>query len=113
MCMVSNIGDQWGQQFPQKWPGFVPHPFYPNSGGSTTPYVPPLGVSQTDFDALKKEVEELKKLLRAAKDFDAKTGQPHCEMDAKVKLIKEIAKLVGVDLGDVFESEKPDDKKSE
>jgi len=100
--MVSNVGDQWGQQFPQKWPGFVPS--VPPPGQS--PVIIQPGPSQSDFDALRAEVEELKKLLKAAKDFDAKTGQPHCEMDAKVKLIKEIAKLVGVDLGDVFESEK-------
>ncbi len=45
----------------------------------------------------------MKKLLQAAKRFDEATGQPHCEIDEKVRLIKEIAKLVGVELGDVFE----------
>lgn len=97
MCMVSNIGDQWGETFPHKWPQFVP----PSPG-----VVIQQGVSQSDFDALKKEVQELKKLLQAAAEFDKKTGQPHCEMEAKVKLIKEIAKLVGVDIGDVFDQEK-------
>jgi hypothetical protein len=101
MCMVSNIGDEWGKTFPQKWPQF-PH----EDTTSPAPIVIREGVSQADFDALKKEVEELKKLLAAAKEFDARTGQPHCEMDAKVKLIKEIAKLVGVELGDVFEAPK-------
>lgn len=95
MCMVSNIGDGWKDQFPHKWPQF---PFQP-------PYVPPQ-ISREDFEALKREVEELKKLLEAAKAFDKATGQHHCEMDEKVKLIKEIAKIVGVDLGDVFEEER-------
>lgn len=99
MCMVSNIGDQWKDQFPEKWPQI---PMYPVSL--------PAEVSRADFEALKKEVEELKKLLKAASDFDKATGQPHCELDDKVKLIKQIAKLVGVDLGDVFDEEKPKKK---
>lgn len=93
--MVSAIGDNFQNQFPQKWPQFVPHTSFP------------MGVPQADFDALKKEVEELKKLLKAANAFDKATGQPHCEMDDKVKLLKAIAKMVGVDLGDAFGAEHP------
>ncbi len=104
MCMVSNIGDGYGQTFPQNWPHFVPHV------NPAPNVIIQQGVSEAEFDALKQEVEQLKKLLQAAKDFDKATGQPHCEMDEKVKLIKAIAKLVGVDLGDVFEVEKPKDK---
>ncbi len=99
--MVSNIGDQFGQQFPQKWPQFPVE-------AETIKFTWPAGVSQADFDALKAEVQELKKLLQAAKDFDEKTGQPHCHMDQKVALIKAIAKMVGVDMGDVFEDGKKD-----
>lgn len=95
MCMVSNIGDGWAEKFPHHWPQIPPNP-------------PPKfniiqsGISKADFDALKKEVQELKKLLEAAKKFDEATGQPDCEMDEKVKLIKAIAKLVGVDMESVF-----------
>src|SRR5262245_24392456 len=97
MCMVSNIGDGWADKFQEKWPQFNPPP--------PSPFIVQPGVSQADFDALRKEVQELKELLKAAKKFDAATGQPDCEMAEKVKLIKAIAKLVGVDLGDVFEKE--------
>jgi archaellum component FlaC len=93
--MVSNIGDGFKDQFPQKWPNFNPLPADPSS------------VSRIEFEALRREIEELKNLLVAAKKFDEATGQPHCEMDEKVKLIKAIAKMVGVDLGDVFGTEKP------
>lgn len=98
--MVSNIGDGWKDQFPQKWPQFVPDPAPPPA----QPLVirMPGEVSKADFDALRAEVLELKKLLEAAKAFDKATGQPHCEMDEKVNLIKAIAKMVGVDLGEVF-----------
>jgi hypothetical protein len=98
MCMVSNIGDAFGQTFPQKWPHF-PQPV------PDTVFLP-AEVSRAEFDALKAEMQELKKLLKAAKKFDEKTGQPDCEMDEKVKLIKAIAKLVGVDMGDVFDKPK-------
>jgi hypothetical protein len=50
-------------------------------------------------------MEELRKLLVAAKDFDVVTGQPDCEVDDKVALIKRLAELVGVDMSDVFNSE--------
>ncbi len=97
MCMVSNIGDGWQDSFPKNWPQFVPEP------GSSFHF---SSVTREEFDALKREVEELKKLLIAAKAFDKATGQPDCEMGEKVKLIKAIAKLVGVDLGDVLEEDK-------
>lgn len=93
--MVSAIGDNFGGTFPNKWPHFWHEQTFI-----------PAQVSQEEFAALRKEVEALKKLLEAAKKFDDATGQPHCEIDAKVKLIKEIAKLVGVELGDVFDANK-------
>lgn len=94
MCMVSNIGDSWAEQFPDKWPKFTP------------PIITP-DVTREEFNALRNEVIELKKLLEVAKKFDQATGQPDCQMEEKVKLIKAIAKLVGVDLGDVLEPSKP------
>lgn len=98
MCMVSNVGDGWAEKFPYHWPQIPPEP-------PAKIQLIQAGVSQAEFDALKKEVQELKKLLIAAKEFDKATGQPDCEMDDKVKLIKAIAKLVGVDMGDVFGNE--------
>lgn len=93
MCMVSNVGDGWAEQFPQKFPHWPVNP---------PPISIPPEVSRAEVEALRKEVEELKALLKAAKKFDKATKQPDCEMAEKVKLIKAIAKLVGVDLGDVF-----------
>ena len=47
-------------------------------------------------------MRELKKLLLAAKGYDEKTGQPDCETDDKVALIKAVAEAVGVDFDSVF-----------
>lgn len=65
-------------------------------------FPPAPEVSRADFDALKREVEEMKKLLLRAKKYDEETGQPDCEMEDKVALLKKVAQLVGVDLSEVF-----------
>lgn len=95
MCVVSSIGDYWKNNLPDKYPWVEPYV----GGAGTYNYIP---VSREEFDALKKDVEELKKLLQAAKEYDEKTGQPHCEHEDKIALIKKIAELVGVDMKDVL-----------
>jgi len=91
MCTVSYIGDQWQDTYPKRYPDFYP-----------VPTIIPPGVPQEEFDALKKELGELKELLKAAKRFDEATGQPDCETNEKVGLLKRLAELVGVDLEDVL-----------
>lgn len=59
-------------------------------------------VSRLEFDALKREVIELKKLLKAAKKFDEATGQPDCEMGEKIAIIRKVAEAVGVNLDEIF-----------
>lgn len=108
MCVVSNIGDHFGHTFPKKYPDWFPEqppqqPFNPGGLGAIPQIVKmPPDVSREEFDALKKEVQKMKRLLKNAKEIDEVTGQPDCEMEAKVALLKQVAKLVGVNLGDVF-----------
>lgn len=82
MCVVSMIMDQgikdWGQ--PVTWPT----PFTPSYNGPT-----------------REQFEEFLNLLRAAKKFDAASGQPDCELDSKKKLIREMAGRLGVDVKDL------------
>jgi len=97
MCAVSYVGDYWQTTLPKKYywediQPFVHQPYAPN----------PPAISKEDFDALKKDVEELKKLLKAAKAYDEAVGEPDCEMEDKVALIKKIAKIVGVDMSEIF-----------
>ena len=95
MCTVSFIGDQWGKTIPQQYPWVQPY---------IQPYVTTQPeISRAEFDALKREMSELKKLLLAAKEYDAAMGEPDCEIDEKVVLLKRLAEFVGVDLTDVFE----------
>lgn len=64
-------------------------------------------VPQAEFDKLKKEVEELKELMKAAKRFDAATGQPDCEDENKMVILRGVAKALGVDLDSVLKPQIP------
>lgn len=112
MCAVSFIGDRFGKSipndYPWTWPYIDPpyiHPMpIPKTSFPTLPKILPIEetVSKEEFNKLKKEIEELKKLLLAAKEYDKNTGQPDCEIDEKVKTIKKLAELVGVNMDEVF-----------
>ena len=95
MCTVSMIGDYYRDKWNPPPPGTFPH----------GPMAPPgymIPVSKEEFDALKKEVMEMKELLKRAIDYDIKNNQPHCEIEEKMEFLREVAKLVGVDLDDVI-----------
>lgn len=98
MCVVSMIGDGYTGGWPNS-------PFNPQKEPLETWIKNAKPISREEFDKLKKEVEELKKLLTVAKKFDEETNQKDCHMDEKVRLLKELANLVGVDLKEVFEKE--------
>lgn len=99
MCTYSMIADSFISKHPI--PGYMPGTI---SGwpGTELRLPVPSTVSIEEFEQLKKEVAALKELLKAAKKFDAETGQPDCEMEEKVDLLRKIAKMVGVDLEEVL-----------
>lgn len=90
MCVVSAVMDNFNQQ--QDWSRFL-HP---------QPFVGYPAVSREEFDSLRKTVEELKKVLVAAKLFDEATGQKDCEMEEKTALFKKLAEFLGIDVSEVF-----------
>lgn len=92
MCVVSMIGDH----FQEKWtqPNYEWIKYYIND--------PNTPVSKLEFEALKKEVEEMKQLLIKAKKYDEKNNEPNCEMENKVKFLKLVAEAMGVDLKNIF-----------
>ena len=90
MCVLSMVMDDWAKRNP------VIHP-------ATDTVFWPATVSRQEFDELRDEVKSLKKLLKAARIYDDETGQPGCEVKKKVKMIKKLAKMLDVDMEDVFE----------
>lgn len=128
MCVTSYIGDQYRDDFPNRWPRIpiqpwvipstdtrpwlLPHEYEMLQDGScdVCGFGPnhPLHksseseISREDFDALKREVEALRELLLAAKEYDEATGQSDCEMEEKIEFIRQVAEFVGVDVDEVF-----------
>jgi hypothetical protein len=100
MCTVSNIGTAAGDYIPGRYPYVQP---WVNPGAAGVPQAPFVdSVTRAEFEALRNEMAELRKLLVAAKEYDRATGQPDCEVDEKVALLKRLAELVDVDLDDVL-----------
>jgi len=92
MCTYSMVGDVARDWFPQR---------YPWTTASPTTWTVDL-VSKDEFEALKRDVELIKEMLKAAKVYDEKNGEPECETAEKVALIKKLAELVGVSLTDAL-----------
>lgn len=95
MCTMSMIGDFYRDKWTQ---AAVPMP------GISYPYSPPLvapPVTREEFNALRRDVLEMKELLKRAKEYDERNGEPNCEMDEKMEILRKVAKLVGVSLDDV------------
>jgi hypothetical protein len=88
MCTVSMIGDH----FNDKWKQPPYQQIFTN--------IP--DVSRAEFEALKKEVEEMKALLKRAKEYDEKNNEPNCEIEEKMAMLRKFANAVGIDLDDVI-----------
>lgn len=96
--MVSNVMDSYTPWWDDK-----NNPNNPN----TPPFTPEKvtdwinSVPRMEFEALKKEVKELRKVIEAAAEFDKKTNQPNCHNDEKLALLKALADALGVDLSNI------------
>lgn len=106
------IGDHYRDRWQDRpwWPGIVPpvwpsppQPVYPIiQPPQTVVFTPVPEISRKEFDDLKREVTEMKELLKRAKKYDEDSGQRDCEIDEKMDLLRKVAKLVGVSLDDVI-----------
>lgn len=95
MCVVSMVGDHYNDWFKKRpeWQPFT----------NPSPLENPLDkITRQEFDQLKKEIEQMKELLKKAVEYDIKNNEPACEIEDKVALLKKVAEVFGVDLSEVF-----------
>lgn len=101
MCVVSNVGDYWGD----RWRPYVEGPGAGGIGTGQAPQLPNItisSISREEFEALRKEVLEMKEMMKQAQDLDRKMQQPDCEMESKLKILRAVADAVGVKLDDIL-----------
>lgn len=99
MCTYSMVGDWARDTLPKRHPWIIPY---------SEPAVPgaiPDGVSRLEFEELKRDIQDIKDLLKRAAKYDEENGEPECETGEKVALLKRLAELVGVDLSDAMPAE--------
>ena len=108
MCVVSMVGDHYRDKWIPTWQ-FPDQPFKPfdpekrrNDREDIVKILTGQPISREEFDALKREVEELKELLKRAVQYDNDTGQADCETDSKMALLRKIAQAVGIDLDEIL-----------
>jgi hypothetical protein len=108
MCVVSNIGDNFRDDWQKRYPIYPPlpwqQPYTPVQTGTSYPPFTPPQVTKEEFEDLKKEIEALKGLLVAAKKYDEVSGQKNCEMDDKIAFLKQVGQWIGVDLEEIFKN---------
>jgi hypothetical protein len=105
MCVASMIGDHYRDKWREReWFDGIGYPSVPALPLNPVPLLvtQPPAISREEFDALRKEVLEMKELLKRAVKYDADNGEPECEVDEKMDLLRKVAKLVGVELNDVI-----------
>lgn len=82
MCTVSMIMDHYGDEWRRRY-----IPAQPLIG----PFVPPPVPSTQELD-------EFRRLLDRAREYDKKHNEPDCEMDDKKRKLLDLAKELGVDI---------------
>ena len=87
MCVYSMVTDHYWE----KWnkPPYIPiTPAVP---------VPPVMVPQIIVPQIsQEEIDEFRKLLERAREYDKKHGEPDCELEEKKKRVRELAESLGV-----------------
>lgn len=85
MCVVSMVMDHYHN----KWkPYVVPSaPIYPWPTVPVAPQPSPITPA---------EIEEFRRLLDRAREYDRRNNEPDCELESKKKAVRDIAEALGV-----------------
>jgi hypothetical protein len=81
VCTYSMVAQFYGELFHEKFPGGLERN---------------IALTHDDFFETQRQVTEMKELLNRAAEYDKKHNQPDCEMEEKLKLLRQVANYVGV-----------------
>jgi hypothetical protein len=106
--IVDHYNDQWWKKINPSEEFTIPSlpngprpPYTPNHGGTPTVTVAEFIALKQKVEELKKEFEEMKTLLKRAKIYDEVNNQPDCESDEKLKKLKQIMSILGLDFEEI------------
>lgn len=89
MCVTSVIYDHYHDKWWDRyWKNHELHPLQP--------YIPPIPSVPPPTD---EEIKEFRTLLARAREYDKKHNQPDCETEEKRRKVKELADLLGIEVG--------------
>ena len=98
MCVVSMVIDHYRE----KWAPYSPISPLPNSIPPfqlpTPPFQLPTLYPQVPSPA---EIEEFRKLLEKARQYDKKHNHPDCGLEEKKELLRKLAQQLGVEIGEL------------
>lgn len=94
------IGDHYHDKWKDRWT----EPYTNGTVQIITTYKEPEYATREEIEELKKEVLEMKELLKKAIKYDRDNNEPDCQLEEKMATLKKVAGLVGVDLEEVFKS---------
>lgn len=90
MCVVSMIMDHYWDKWQPK-----PTPPWP-----TYPIMPPMPDPYKVYKPVptQEEIDEFRKLLERAREYDKKHSEPECELEEKKAKVRKLAEELGVDV---------------
>lgn len=97
MCFASAVGDH----FTKEWTRGVGIPTDWDAIRRINEGLLPIeksGVSVVEFERLKQQVKDMTALLKVAVDYDQRTGQPNCEVEQKIEMLRMVASAFKIDL---------------
>ena len=109
MCVVSMIMDHYDHKWRPYYPGapIDPEPWKrpwerPYEPVPPLPPIPKPQVTPEDIEDIRRDLEEMKKLIKRAKKYDRENNEPDCESDDKIERLRKIADAVGIDFDEII-----------
>jgi hypothetical protein len=100
MCVYSMVADHWRDKWtPYPQPSNIP--IVPSSPFPNFPVQPGIIVTvptPDEVEAFRRDAAELTKILKRAKEYDEKNGEPACELDSKKEALQKIADAFGIEI---------------